>query len=141
MKPIHEMLQRLDQEEGQLERERSAANDRAGQILNSAGTAALVLALIGGLTATFFFGGFITRGLERLQLSARAMRSKSGLRITATSGDEMGLVEKEMETTSDLLVNRTQALQDCESGRRTDLEVTAAHSNTSAITLPAEAER
>ncbi|MEO6971000.1 MAG: hypothetical protein ABI217_08915 [Chthoniobacterales bacterium] len=69
------------------------------------------------------------------------MRSKSGLRTTATSGDEMGLVEKGMETTSDLLVNRTQALQDCESGRRTDLEVTAAHSTTSAITLPPEAER
>ncbi|MEO6970999.1 MAG: CHASE3 domain-containing protein [Chthoniobacterales bacterium] len=29
MKPIHQMLQRLDQEEAQLERERSAANDRA----------------------------------------------------------------------------------------------------------------
>jgi CHASE3 domain sensor protein len=126
MQPLSEILRRLDEQEAQLEQKRTAATERARQVLLSGGTIALSLTLIGGLTASFFFGGIITRGAERLQMSARSMRSRSGLRHTETSLDEMGQVEKEMEITSDLLINRTQALQDCEIARRTVLDDTKA---------------
>jgi CHASE3 domain sensor protein len=119
MQPLSEILRRLDEQEAQLEQKRTTANDHARELLISGGAVALSLTLVGGLAAAFFFGGFITRAVERLQLSARSMRSRWGLRHTETSLDEMGQVEKEMEITSDLLINRTEALQDCENGRRT----------------------
>ena len=124
MQPLSEILRRLDEQEAQLEEKRTKANDHARQLLLSGGAVALSLTLISGLAASFFFGGFITRAAERIQMSARSMRSKWGLRHTETSLDELGQVEKEMEITSDLLINRTQALQDCENGRQTVVEDT-----------------
>ena len=127
MRPLHALLNGMDEEEGRLQRMRRQNLEKARTHSIAAGAATLALGLTGGLAGALLFSRSISRRMESLWINARALRLESALVPLAPARDEIGRVEQELEVTSALIAERSEKL------RRGEARLRAIIDNTTAI--------
>ncbi len=127
MTPLRATIRRMDLEEERLQEIRTDQLHRTRGHAVAAGGATLALGFLGGLLAALLFGQSIARRMETLRMNARAMRLGATLPPTEGAFDEIGQVERELETTSQLLAERSEKL------RQSEAELRAVIDNTTAL--------